>query len=97
MHGSTLLAKIIFGLVETRVHAALAMLATLAALGAIIQAFPALCPGEPRLPGEDVQVVPCGARSNTRLLPASTSQPHPTAIRSVGKYNTGILYVFWFK
>ena len=30
------------GLVETRVHAALAVAATLAALGAIFQAFPAL-------------------------------------------------------
>ena len=31
-----------FGLVQTRVHAALAMHATLAVLGAIFQAFPAL-------------------------------------------------------
>ena len=77
------------GLVETRVHAALAMPATLAALGAILQAFPALCPCEPRLPRGD-QAVPCGARSNTRLPPASTSQPSPAGIRSVRKYNTGI-------
>ena len=35
------------GLVETRVHAALAMPATFAALGGISQAFPALCPCEP--------------------------------------------------
>ena len=42
----------------------------------------------------DMQAVPCGARSNTRLLPASTSQPPPAGIRSVRKYNTGIcLYV----
>ena len=42
--------KQIFGLIETRVHAALVMHVTLAALGAIFQAFPALCPCEPRLP-----------------------------------------------
>ena len=65
--------KIIFGLVETRVHAALAMPATLAALGAIFQAFPALCLCGPCLPCEEMQTVPCDARSNTRLLPASTS------------------------
>ena len=81
------------GLVETRVHAALAMPATLAALGAIFQASPALCPCEPRLPRGEMQAVPCGARSNTRLLPASTSQPPPAGIRSVRKYNTGI-YLF---
>ena len=59
------------GLVETRVHAAPAMPAILAALGVIFQAFPALCPCERRLPHGDIQAVPCGARSNTRLLPAS--------------------------
>ena len=79
----------IFGLIETRVHAALAMPATLAALGAIFQAFSALCPCEPRLPRGEMQAVPCAARSNTRLLPASTSQP-PAGIRSVRKYSTGI-------
>ena len=64
-------------------HAALAMPATLAALGAIFQAFPALCPCEPRLPRGEMQAVPCGgARSNTRLLPASTSQPPPAGTRS---------------
>ena len=80
----------IYGLVETRVHAALAMPATLAALGAMFQASPALCPCEPRLPHGEIQAVPCGARSNTRLLPASTSQLPPAGIRSVRKYNTGI-------
>ena len=79
-----------FGLVETRVHAALAIPATLAALGAIFQAFPALYPCEPGLPGGKMQAVPCGARFNTRLLPASTSQPPPAGIRSVRKYSTGI-------
>ena len=64
------------------VHAALAMPATLAALGAIFQAFPALCPCEPRLPRGEMQAVPCGARSNARLLPASTSQPPPAGTRS---------------
>ena len=78
------------GLVETRVHAALAMPATLAALGAIFQAFPALCPCEPRLPRGEMEAMTCGARSNTRLLPAATFQPPPAGIRSVRNYNTGI-------
>ena len=70
--------KLTFGLGRTRVHAAFAMAATVAALGAIFQAFPALCPCESRLPRGEMQAVPCGARFNTRLLPASTSQPwHP--------------------
>ena len=86
----------IYGLVETRVHAALVMPATLAALGAIFQAFPALCPCEPRLPRGEMQAVPCGARSNTRLLPASASQPPPAGIRSARKYNVPA-YVFLFK
>ena len=83
----------IFGLVETRVHAALAMPDTLAALGVIFQAFPALYPWEPRLPRGEMQAVPCGARSNTRLLPASTPQPPPAGIHYVRKYNTRI-YIF---
>ena len=82
-----------FSLGETHVHAALAMPATLAALGAIFQALPALCPCEPRLPRGEMQAVPCGARSNTRLLLASTSQPPPAGIRFIRKYNTGI-YIF---
>ena len=90
IHGSTLPKNKIFGLVETRVHAALAMPATLAALGAIFQAFPVLCPCEPCLPRGELQAVPCGARSNTRLLPASASQPPPAGIRSVREYNTGM-------
>ena len=53
-HGSTLPPQKI-GLVKPRVHAALAMPATLAALGAIFQAFPALCPCEPRLPHGEMQ------------------------------------------
>ena len=53
------------------VHAALAMHATLDALGTIFQAYPALCPCEPRRPLGDVQAVSCGARSRqySRLLP----------------------------
>ena len=47
-------------------HAALAI--TLAARGAIFQAFPVLCPCEPRPPHGEMQAVPCGARSDTRLL-----------------------------
>ena len=58
--------KKMHGLVETRVHDALEMPATLAALGAIFGAFPALCPCEPRLPRGEMQAVPCGARSNIR-------------------------------
>ena len=45
---------------------------------------------QPRLPRGEMQAVPCGARSNTRLLPASTSQPPPAGIRFVRKYNTGM-------
>ena len=72
----------VFSLVEPRAHAALAMPATLAALGAIFQAFPAVCPCEPRLPRGETQAVPCGACSNTRLLPASTSQFPSASIRT---------------
>ena len=79
------------------VHATLAThanLATLAALGVIFRAFPALRSFEPRRPRRDMQAVPCGARSDTRLLPASASQPPPVDIRSVREYNTWIcLYV----
>ena len=82
--------KKILGMVETRVHAALAMAATLAALGAIFQDFPALCRCEPCLPRGEMQTVPCGARSKTRLFPASTSQPPPADSCSVRKYDTGI-------
>ena len=87
--------KIILGLVETCVYAALAMLATLAALGAIFKAFPALCPCELRLPRGEMQTVPCGARSNSRLLLASTSQPSTAGIRYVGNLIPG--YVFLCK
>ena len=64
--------------------------AALAALGVFFQDFPVLCPFEPRRPREEMQAVPRGARSDTRLLPASTSQPPPVDIRSVRKYNTGV-------
>ena len=84
-----------FGLIETRVHAALAMPATLAPLGAIFQAFPALCPCEPRLPREEMQAVLCGVRSNTRHLPASTTQPLLLASALSG--NMRPRYVFLFK
>ena len=66
------------------------LLPILAALGAIFQAFPALCHCEPNLPRGAMQAVPCGAHSNTWLLPASTSQPSPAGICSVRKYCTGI-------
>ena len=84
----------IFGLVETRVHAAHAMPATLAAVGAIFQAFPAIRLCKPRLPRGEMQAVPCGARSNIQLLPASTSEPPPAGIRSVRKYNTRLSFQF---
>ena len=53
------------------VYAAVAMHATLAALGNIFRAYPALCPCEPRRPLGDMQAVSCGARSRqySRLLP----------------------------
>ena len=88
-HGCTLPKKIL-GLIDTRVHAALAMPATLAALGAIFQAFPALYPCGPRLRHGEMQAVFCGASSNTQLLLASTSQSSPAGVRYVRKYNTGI-------
>ena len=71
-------------------HAALPMLATLAVLGAIFHAFPALCPCEPRRSRGEMHGVPCGAPSTTGLLPASTSQPPPACIRFVRIYYTGI-------
>ena len=57
-----------FNLVQgtTLLHAAIAT--TLPALGAIFQAFPALCPCEPRPPRGEMQAVPCGTRFNNRLL-----------------------------
>ena len=79
-----------FGLVEACVHAALGMPDTFAAPGAIFQDFPALCRCEPCLPRGEMQTVPCGARSKTRLFPASTSQPPPADSCSVRKYDTGI-------
>ena len=87
----------LFGLVETCARAALAMPATLAAVGTDFQYFPALCPCEPRLPRGEMQAVLCGARSNTRLLPASTSQPLPAGMRIVQKNNTGVCVMFKLK
>ena len=68
------------------VHAALAMHATLAALGTIFKASPALCTCEPRHPRGEMQAVPCGARSDTRLFPACGSQPRSAQIRPVRTY-----------
>ena len=61
------------------------------------KAFPALCPCEPRLPPGEMQPVPYGARSNTRLLPAFASQPPPAGIRSVRKYLPGYVFLFKYK
>ena len=53
-----------------------------------VQASPALCPCEPRRPLGETQAVPCGARSDTRLLPASGAQLPSAQIHSVRMYNT---------
>ena len=74
--------KTIFGLVETRVHAALEMPATLAALGVIFQALPALYPCEFSR-AERCKPCPVVLVPTLSLLPASTSQPPPAGIRSV--------------
>ena len=58
----------IFGLVETRVHATLAMPATLATLVVIFQVFPALCPCEPRLPRGEMQAVPLWRLANAEII-----------------------------
>ena len=50
--------------------------------------LPPLCTCESRRPGGEMQAVPCGARSDTRLFPASGSQPRSAHIRSVRTYNT---------
>ena len=65
-------------------HAALAVHATLAAFGTIFEAYPTLCPCEPRRPLGDMQAVSCGARSRqySRLLPASSSQPRSIVERA---------------
>ena len=73
-HGSTL---------PNNKYSACAMPGTLVALSAIFQPFPALCPFEPRLPRGGMKAVPCGARSNTLLLPAFSFQPPAAGIRSV--------------
>ena len=76
------------------------MHATLAALGTIFQASPALCPCEPRRPRGEMQAVPCGARSDTRLLPASSSLSQSGQIRSVQTYNASIymfIYIYILK
>ena len=82
------------------VHAALAMHAILAALGTIFQAYPALCPCEPRRPLGDMQAVSCGARSRqySRLLPASSSQPRSIVERAgsgpMGRVRIYIIYTY---
>ena len=69
------------------VHAALAMHAILAALGTIFKAASALCTYEPRRPRDELEVVPCGPRSDTRLFPASGTQLRSAYIRPVPTYN----------
>ena len=92
----------VFGLVETRVHAALAMPATLGALGSIPQALLALCPCGPRLPRGEMQAAPCGARSNkigcSRPLPPSLLTAGIRSVRqklvlSSRREQIGVLYV----
>ena len=67
----------------------LTTLTTLAALGVIFQALPVPCPFEPRRLRGEMRAVPCGARSDTWLRPASISQPLPFDIRYVRRYETG--------
>ena len=69
------------------------MPATLAALGAIFQAFPALCSCEPRLPRGEMQAVPMALVPTLGCPQPSISQPPPAGIRSVRKCNTGICFV----
>ena len=59
-----------------------------------VQAFPAPHPSEPRRPRSEMQAVPCGARSDTRLLPASGAQPQSAQIRSVRTYKTRLNVYF---
>ena len=65
-------------------HAALATHATLAALCTMFQAYPALCPCEPRRPFGDMQAVSCGtcSRQHNRLLLASSTQPRSIVERA---------------
>ena len=69
------------------VHAALAI--TLAALGAIFQAIPARSPCEPRPPRGEMQAVPCGAGSGTRL-PGLPLEPRGLLKSDIRKYIIGI-------
>ena len=66
------------------------MHATLAALGAIFQAFPAQCPCEPPPPRGEVRAVPCGDRFDTRLLGLQLAASPSAQIRPVRKYSSGI-------
>ena len=52
-----------------------------------IQVAPALGPSEPRRPPRLKQAVPYGARSATRPLSTSSSEPRSPQIRCVRKYN----------
>ena len=87
--------KNIFGLVEARVHAALAMPATLAAVGAIFQDLPALCPCTPVSRAERCK--PC----LVALVPTlGCSRPLPPSLLLLAPALSGIImpgYVFLFK
>ena len=56
----------------------------------LVQAPPALYPCESRRPHDEIQPVPCGARTETRLQSASSSQRQFPPIRAVPKYITGL-------
>ena len=56
--------------------------------------LPPLYVREPRRPRGEMQAVPCGARSDTRLLPASGAQPQSAQIRSVRAYNNRLNVYF---
>ena len=63
-------------------HAALAI--TFAALGAIFQTSPTLFPCERRPPRGEIQVVPCRASSDTRLLGVPLAASRSAQVRYPG-------------
>ena len=60
-----------------------------------VRACPAQCPLEPQIPRGEMQPVPCGARSDTRLLSASIWPPRSAQIRSVRRLFNTILSVYF--
>ena len=56
--------------------------------------YSGVCPCELRRPRGEMQAVPCGARFDTRPLPASGAQPRSAQIRSVRAYNARLSVYF---